>query len=86
MVAVLEEYTTEENRSVVHFLCANRFNTKDIHKEMFPVYDWKSLSHKVVHSWFKKTLKDVLKSQMMPDQIALFRLREATVQQVQELI
>jgi hypothetical protein len=32
------EYTTEEQRSVVRFLWAKGHNSKDIHKETFPVY------------------------------------------------
>jgi hypothetical protein len=32
---VLEEYITEEQRSVVHFLWAEGPNAKDIQKEMF---------------------------------------------------
>jgi hypothetical protein len=36
MATVLEEYTTEEQRSVVRFLWAKGLNAKDTHKEMFP--------------------------------------------------
>jgi hypothetical protein len=37
MATVLEEYTTEEQRSVVlFFLLAKGVNAKDIFKEMFP--------------------------------------------------
>jgi hypothetical protein len=35
-------------------LCAKGLNAKDIQKEMFPVYDGKCLSHKVVHNWVQK--------------------------------
>jgi hypothetical protein len=35
--SVLEEYITEEQHSVVHFLCTEGLNAKDIHKEIFPV-------------------------------------------------
>jgi hypothetical protein len=38
MTTVREEYTTEEQRSVVRFLWTKGLNTKNIHKEMFPVY------------------------------------------------
>jgi hypothetical protein len=38
MVTVLEEYNTEEQRSVVRFLWAKRLNAKYIHKEIFPIY------------------------------------------------
>jgi hypothetical protein len=68
MATVLEECTTKEQRSVVHFLWAKKVNAKDIHKEMFPVYGWKCLSHGLINS-----LKDVQKLQMMHDQVTLLR-------------
>jgi hypothetical protein len=37
MATVLEEYVTKKQHSVVRFLWAKGLNTKDIHKEMFPV-------------------------------------------------
>jgi hypothetical protein len=37
MATVLEEYTTEDHCPNVLFLWAKGLNTKDIHKEMFPV-------------------------------------------------
>jgi hypothetical protein len=37
MATVLEECTTEEQRSFVRFLWTKRLNSKDIHKEMFIV-------------------------------------------------
>jgi hypothetical protein len=39
-------------------LWAKGFNAKDIHKEMFPVYDGKCLSRKAVHNWMRNSLKD----------------------------
>jgi hypothetical protein len=54
MATVLEEYATKEHCSVVRFLWAKGLNTKDIHKEMFPVYGGKCLSRKAVHMWFEK--------------------------------
>jgi hypothetical protein len=55
MSTVLEEYTTEEQLSVVRFFWrgggAKGLNAKDIHKEMFPVHGWKSLLRKAVHNW-----------------------------------
>jgi hypothetical protein len=36
------------------FLQAKGFNAKDIHKEMFPVYSGKCLSHKAIHNRVKK--------------------------------
>jgi hypothetical protein len=54
MVTVLEEYATEEQRSVVRFLWAKGLTAKDIHKEMFSVYGGKCLSPKTVLSWVKK--------------------------------
>jgi hypothetical protein len=38
MATMLEEYYTEEQRSVVRFLWTKGFSAKDIHKEMFRVY------------------------------------------------
>jgi hypothetical protein len=37
MATVLEECTTEEQRSVARFLWAKGLYAKDIHKELFPV-------------------------------------------------
>jgi transposase-like protein len=54
MVTMPEEYTTENQRSVVHFLWAKGLNAKDINKEMFPAYGGKCLSHKGIHNWVKK--------------------------------
>jgi hypothetical protein len=54
MVTVLEEYTNEDQRSDVCFLCAKGFNAKDTHKEIFPAYGGKCLSRKAVHNWFEK--------------------------------
>jgi hypothetical protein len=51
---VLGKCNTEEQLSVLRFLCAKVPNTKDIHKEMFPVYGGKCLSRKVVHNWDEK--------------------------------
>jgi hypothetical protein len=41
-------HTTDEQRSVVHYLWAKGHNAKDILKEMFPVYDGKCLSRKAI--------------------------------------
>jgi hypothetical protein len=51
MMNVLEEYSTEEQRSVACLLCVKRLNAKDIHEEMFPVHGGKCLSCKAVHNW-----------------------------------
>jgi hypothetical protein len=51
MATVFEDYTTEEQRP---FLCGQKvLNTKDIHKEIFPIYGEKYLSLKAVHIWVK---------------------------------
>jgi hypothetical protein len=44
METVLEDCTTEEQRSLVRFLWAKGLNVEDIHKDMFPVYGTKCLS------------------------------------------
>jgi hypothetical protein len=51
MATVFEEYTTEEQRSVVRFLWAKGLSAKDIHKEMFTVYGGKCLSRKMFRNW-----------------------------------
>jgi transposase len=60
---------------------------KDIHKEIFPVYGGKCLSHKAVHNWLQKFSQERSKvaddaRQGCPVEIAT----EATVQCVEELI
>jgi hypothetical protein len=55
MAIVTEERTTQDQRSVVRFLLwARGLHTKDIHKEIFPVYGGKYLSRKAVHMWVEK--------------------------------
>jgi hypothetical protein len=49
MATMFQECTTEEQRSVVHFLWSKGLNAKDIYKVMFPVYGGKCLSHLEVH-------------------------------------
>jgi hypothetical protein len=51
LATVLEEYITEEQRSVVGVLWTEELSAKDIHKEMFPVYGGKCLSRKAVQNW-----------------------------------
>jgi hypothetical protein len=50
IATVLEEYTTEEQSFVVGLLWAKGLNSKDIYKEIFPVYGEKCLSRKAVHN------------------------------------
>jgi hypothetical protein len=76
MATVLEVYTTEEQRCVVRLCWAKGLNAKDTHKEMFPVYGGKCLSRKVVHNWVEKFSQELRKSQMMPNQAALLKLRQ----------
>jgi hypothetical protein len=52
METLLQECITEDQLSVMlFFLWAKGLNAKDIHKQMFPVYDGKCLSRKAVHNW-----------------------------------
>jgi hypothetical protein len=53
-----KECTTEEQHSVMRFLCARGLNAKDVHKEMFPVCGRKCLLRKAVHNWIEK-FKDI---------------------------
>jgi hypothetical protein len=54
MATVLEEYTTEEQRSVVCFLRAKGLSANYNHKEIFPVYGGKCFSLKAVHNRVEK--------------------------------
>jgi hypothetical protein len=61
MTTVFEEYSTEEQPSVVRFLWTEALNTKDIHKEIFSVYGGKCLSRKEIHNWVEKLSQRRLK-------------------------
>jgi hypothetical protein len=54
MATVLEDCTFEEQHFIVRFFWAKGLNSKDINKEMFPVYGGKCLSCKGVHNWVEK--------------------------------
>jgi hypothetical protein len=54
MATVVEEYSTEEQRSVLLLPWAKGLKAKDIHKEMFPVNCGEYLSRKAVHNWVEK--------------------------------
>jgi hypothetical protein len=69
IATMLEECTTEEQRSVVRFLLAKGLNALDIHKEMFPVYDGNCLSLKRFKTGLRNSLKEVRKSQLMPNHV-----------------
>jgi hypothetical protein len=51
MATVIEEYGTEEQRSVGRILWAKGLNAKDIHKEVLLVISRKCVSRKAVHNW-----------------------------------
>jgi hypothetical protein len=51
---VLDEFTTEEQCSVVRFLWAKDSMQRMFIKQTFPVYGGKCLSRKVVHNWVVK--------------------------------
>jgi hypothetical protein len=87
MATMLEEYTTEDQNSVVRFLWAKGLNTKDIHKEIFTVYHGKCLLHKDVHKCIKKFSQG--RSKVIDDARPghlVEPVTEATVQQAEELI
>jgi hypothetical protein len=48
---VPEEYTAEDQRSVVRILWVKGLTAKDIHQEMFHLCGGKCLSRKAVHNW-----------------------------------
>jgi hypothetical protein len=51
MATMLEECTTEDQRSVVRFFSCGQ---KDIYKDMCPIYVGKRLSSKAVQNWVEK--------------------------------
>jgi transposase len=84
---MLEEYATEEQHCFVRFLWAKGLDTRDIHKEMCPVYGGKCLSHKAVHNWVEKFCQEHSKvtdeaKPGHPVEIAT----EATVQWMEQVI
>jgi hypothetical protein len=60
MEIVLEEFTTEKQSSVLGLLWVRGLNAKDIHEEIFSVYDGKCLSRKAVHNWVEKRGKRLI--------------------------
>ena len=54
MAAPLNTCTTIEQRGVVRFLWAKNVETKDIHKEMLPMYGEHCLSRQAIHNWEQK--------------------------------
>jgi hypothetical protein len=54
MAVPLNTCTTIEQRGVVRFLWAKIMETKDIHKEMLPMYGEHCLSRQAVHNWVQK--------------------------------
>jgi transposase len=88
MATVLEEYATEEKRSLVRlFLWAKGLSAKDIHKEMISAYGEKCLTRKAVDNWVDKFSQGCSK---VADDARPGRpveiVTEATVQRVEELI
>jgi hypothetical protein len=63
MAVVLEKYTIEGQRSVVRFCVGKRLNTKDIYKEMFPVYGGKCLSRKAIQPSWQTEVRKWLRQQ-----------------------
>jgi hypothetical protein len=57
MANVLKVYTTEDQHTLVRFLCAKGLSAEDIRKEMLPVYGGKCISCKAVHNWVEKQCK-----------------------------
>jgi hypothetical protein len=93
IATALEEYTTENQSSVVRFLWAKRLNAQVIHKEIFPAYVVKYLSCKAVHNWvekFSQRRSKIAGDAKVADDTRLVRpveiVTEATVQRAEELI
>jgi hypothetical protein len=77
MATVLEGFTTEKQRSVVCcFLWTKGLTAKDIHTKYFLFTVEYVCRVKRFTTWSRNSLKDVRKSQMMPDYFAMLRLRQ----------
>jgi hypothetical protein len=70
MATVLEECTIEEQRSVVRFFCGQKDSTQRIFITKYFLFMVGSVCRvKPFTNGSRNSLKDVLKSQMMPDQV-----------------
>jgi hypothetical protein len=69
MVTVLEDCTTREQSSLVQFLQEKGVSSRKIHKEMFLVYGGSVFRVKWFRTGSRNSLKDVRKSQILPDQV-----------------
>jgi hypothetical protein len=76
MATVLEECTTKGQRSVVRFLWAKGLNAKDINKKYFLFMVGSVYWMKQFTTGSRNSIKDVREPQMMPDPVALLRLRQ----------
>jgi hypothetical protein len=77
MATVHEDCTTEEQRVVVLF-CMQKLNAKNIHKEIFPVYDGKCRVKRFT-TVLRNSLKDIRKSHTMPDQVQKWLRQQSKV-------
>jgi hypothetical protein len=87
MVTVLKSISLKSSVQLCIFLWAKGLYAKDIHKEIFPVYGGKCLSHTAAHNWVKEFSQGHSKitddaGPGLPVEIAT----EATVQKVEQLI
>jgi hypothetical protein len=65
MGTVLEEYTSEGQRSLLRVSWAKGISANDIHKEIFPVYGEKCFSRKALLNWAEKFSQGRRKQQVM---------------------
>jgi hypothetical protein len=76
MATVFEECVTEDQLSVVHF-CGQKDSMQKIFVKKCVMFTVGSVCRfKLFTTGSRNSLKDVRKSQMMPDQVALLRLRQ----------
>jgi hypothetical protein len=54
MTALLNTYTTTEQRGVMRFLWAKNMDARDIHREMLPMYGEHCLSRQAIHNLVQK--------------------------------
>jgi hypothetical protein len=80
MTTDLEDYNSEEYRFVVHLLWTKWLIIKNIHKEIFPVYDGNCLLRKAVYNFIEKFSQG--RSKVADDSRPVAEVAEKTVKRL----
>jgi hypothetical protein len=80
---VLQDCTTEEQRSVEGVLWAKGPSTKDIHKQTFSINGGKCLSPKAVHNWVEKRGKRFADDEMFEMEVRKWLRKQSKISMLQ---